>query len=308
MAGPTHAKWDFTLRQLSIFVCAARAGNFARAAEQLGVSQPAVSGCIAILESRLGRRLFQRRPGATPLLTRDGIELLDMAEKLLDTSGAIRGDEAQGAQRRRRVRLCIGPLLRDVYLKPLLPILYRDHPEIELDLVPIIPLDEVQAQLDRGRVDLVVYTIGRSPDSWPNSRILLVVPTVMIGTPGIGARLASGEVTIEDLPFILPGTNRLSEHWIERQLGLLGISPRHRITYLDFPDVIQDMVTRGQGVTVLMREQVARAIDEGLLETFGPTFPPMHRVIARSPLAGPAARIVEDRLVAAIGKAATVAI
>ena len=298
-----RTKSDFTLRQLTMFVSAARAASFARAAEELGVTQPAISGCIAILESRLGRRLFNRRPGGTSLLTRDGLELLDMAEKLLDASDAIRADDARGGHRKQRVRLCIGPLLRDLYLKPLLPSLYRDHPEIELELLPIIPLGEVQGELDRGRVDLVVYTIGRPADGWPNTTLVCDVAIVMIGAPGTGARVAAGEISIEDLPFILPGTGRLGERWIERQLAALSIKPRQNIVYLDFPDVIPDMVAQGLGVSVLMREQVEQQLADGRLEIFGPAMPSMRRVITRSMQAGSAARLVEDYLVAAFERA-----
>lgn len=296
MADLSRSPWNFTFRQLNTFVCAARAGSFARAAEQLGVSQPAISSCIAILENRLERTLFQRRPGARPMLTRDGRDLLDMAEALLDASEGIRGGDDRQLQRKQRVRLCIGPMLRDIYLKPILPDLYRDHPDIELDLVPIIPLDDIQSQLDKGRVDLIVYTIGRSVDAWPNVRLVGQVPLVMVGPPGIGQRLARGDVSMDDLPYILPSSNRLSEHWIERQLALQGIKPSRPIIYLDFPDVIQDMVANHLGVSVLMQEQVERAVREGQLEIFGPALPTMQRVILRSPLAQPAATQVEAYL------------
>ncbi|MGE5721767.1 MAG: LysR family transcriptional regulator, partial [Sphingomonadales bacterium] len=73
---------DFTLRQLATFVQAARAGSFAKAADQLGISQPAVSDHIATLERRIGRPLFIRRRGASSQLTEAGTELLRKAEML----------------------------------------------------------------------------------------------------------------------------------------------------------------------------------------------------------------------------------
>ena len=48
---------DFTLRQLRTFICAARAGSFSHAAAELGISQPAVSDQIALLEDRLLRNV-----------------------------------------------------------------------------------------------------------------------------------------------------------------------------------------------------------------------------------------------------------
>ena len=46
---------------LVAFECAARLGNFSRAAEELNTSQPAISRHIAGLESKLGAALFLRR-------------------------------------------------------------------------------------------------------------------------------------------------------------------------------------------------------------------------------------------------------
>ncbi|EPX79795.1 LysR substrate-binding domain-containing protein [Salipiger mucosus] len=56
---------------LFVFEAAARHENFTRAAEELNVTQPAVSRALAGLERYLGTRLFQRgKPGAR--LTEDG--------------------------------------------------------------------------------------------------------------------------------------------------------------------------------------------------------------------------------------------
>lgn len=54
---------DVTFAQLRTFACAAGSGGFAKAAEQLDISQPAVSEQIKMLEGRLGHDLFERRRG-----------------------------------------------------------------------------------------------------------------------------------------------------------------------------------------------------------------------------------------------------
>jgi molybdenum-dependent DNA-binding transcriptional regulator ModE len=58
-----------TLRDLHLFVTVARQGSMAKAATQLGISQPSVSEVIADLERALDARLFDRRPrGVEPTL------------------------------------------------------------------------------------------------------------------------------------------------------------------------------------------------------------------------------------------------
>ncbi|HEY7689916.1 MAG TPA: LysR family transcriptional regulator, partial [Dongiaceae bacterium] len=59
------------LRQLRSFVTIVRCGNFTRAAQQLGVSQPALSLSLRQLESALGLRLLDRTTRSIGL-TADG--------------------------------------------------------------------------------------------------------------------------------------------------------------------------------------------------------------------------------------------
>jgi molybdenum-dependent DNA-binding transcriptional regulator ModE len=53
-----------SLRDLHLFFTVVQHGSMAKAASQLGISQPAVSEVIADLERILGARLFDRRPRA----------------------------------------------------------------------------------------------------------------------------------------------------------------------------------------------------------------------------------------------------
>jgi DNA-binding transcriptional LysR family regulator len=249
-----------------------------------------------MLEARLGHRLFTRRRGAPPVLTPDGTSLLERAEALLNASDGLRNERDR---QRQRIRLSIGPHLRDTYLKPLLPRLYREQPEISLELLPVIPGTKVQAALDEGEVDLIVYTIAKASEGLFEARAIAEVPTVLVGPPGIRASLEAGTVAMEYLTFILPAPEHLFAEWIERQLHVLGCTPRQKILHIEFPDVIQQMVEDGQGVSILMLEQVAASLAAGRLEIFGPSLPAMQRVIARSRSAPEAARLVEDYMVEA---------
>jgi len=70
------------LSQVEAFYRVAREGSFTRAAELLGLTQPAVSTRISTLESELGGRLFQRR-GRTLMLTPVGERFLPYAQRML---------------------------------------------------------------------------------------------------------------------------------------------------------------------------------------------------------------------------------
>lgn len=82
-----------TLHQLRIFLTVARLGNFSRAAQELGISQPSVSIQVGDLERSLGVDLFEQR-GKRIFLTEAGQTLEGFAQRILDlmaqASAAVR--------------------------------------------------------------------------------------------------------------------------------------------------------------------------------------------------------------------------
>lgn len=83
--------------QLEAFERVVREGNFTRAADALGLTQPAVSTRIATLEAELGGPLFERR-GRQLMLTPLGEIFLPYAERVLavvaDSQQAVRNFQA----------------------------------------------------------------------------------------------------------------------------------------------------------------------------------------------------------------------
>src|SRR5262249_25964728 len=81
-----------TLRQLRVFLAAARYMNFSRAAEELHLTQPAVSTQIKELAAGAGLPLFERI-GRRSYLTPAGAELLQCAkainQRLRETEDAL---------------------------------------------------------------------------------------------------------------------------------------------------------------------------------------------------------------------------
>jgi DNA-binding transcriptional LysR family regulator len=82
------ARSSVELRQLRYFVILAQELNFRKAAEQLFITQPALSHQIALLEATLGVRLFERDRRRVAL-TSEGKVLLDDARRLVADGKAI---------------------------------------------------------------------------------------------------------------------------------------------------------------------------------------------------------------------------
>jgi LysR family carnitine catabolism transcriptional activator len=81
------ASWShaISLRQLRFFVTLAQTGHFSRAADEMAISQPALSAGIRQIESHLGLRLFDRTTHRVAL-TEAGTALLPHAQRLLTTA------------------------------------------------------------------------------------------------------------------------------------------------------------------------------------------------------------------------------
>lgn len=121
-----------SLRQLECLVTLAASRSFRRAAEQLGVTQPSLSGQIRALEQTLGITLFERRATGAEL-TPVGREALAYAEQVLQATRAMAAF-ASGARQRLsgRIRLGVSTTVGPYLLPKVVGRLHRSHPDLRL--------------------------------------------------------------------------------------------------------------------------------------------------------------------------------
>lgn len=108
-----------TLDQLRYFRAACKYDGVSRAAENLNISQPSISNAIANLEKEFGVELFTRQHKRL-LLTKEGMQLLEMAEKILLQADGISRTMRELGNRNKVLRLGIPPMIGSLVL----PILY----------------------------------------------------------------------------------------------------------------------------------------------------------------------------------------
>jgi DNA-binding transcriptional LysR family regulator len=146
-----------TIRQLRVFLTVAEARNFTRAAAQMGLGQPVISGLIQELEQELGFRLFDR--------TTRRVELTDAALEFLDDSRRIIADFEQSVNRardvgsHRRGTIAIGapPLLAAALLPDVIRDFARSSPGVQVTLFDrAVPT--IHQMIRNGRLELGVGT------------------------------------------------------------------------------------------------------------------------------------------------------
>ncbi|WP_442679217.1 LysR family transcriptional regulator [Sphingomonas sp. ASY06-1R] len=116
-----------------MFVAVARTGNYARAAERLGLSRSGVAKAIGRLEDRTGMRLFDRNARAIKL-TDQGRTFLDEATPMLEALGRI-ATPATPANIRGHLRISTDGALGPYLLIPILPEFLAQNPQVKIDLL-----------------------------------------------------------------------------------------------------------------------------------------------------------------------------
>lgn len=167
---------------LRAFVAIADIGVMTHAAQQLHVTQPALSAQIARLEDEVGTTLFDRsRRGMT--LTEAGRTLLPYAREVLARLGdaQLAIDELRGLERG-SLSIGGGATATTYLLPPLLAQFHEDHPAIRF-YVREQPSRGVADAVLAGELDLGVVTLPLEDDdpqlqidTWVDDELRLIVP------------------------------------------------------------------------------------------------------------------------------------
>lgn len=122
------------LRQLRHVHVLARAGSFVRAAEELHITQPALTRSVQQLEHELRIKIFDRgRAGVR--VTPVGRLLIDRAADILSAVRGLQADlGAAGRGEAGVVSLGLGPLPASIFLAELLTEMVRKHPAVRVNV------------------------------------------------------------------------------------------------------------------------------------------------------------------------------
>lgn len=264
-----------TPQTLRAFVAVARAGNVSRAAQQLCLSQPAVSQQLKSLAEQTGLLLFTRTPHGLAL-SPDGAALLPQAEKAL----AGLADFAQAAMRLHgtvRGTLRIGTVLDPAFtrLGAFLKALVEAAPQIQTELRQGMSGD-VLAQLARSELDVGFY-IGL-PDEFvpyrpeaqafiaPAAMTFEVKPLMhfnylVVAPPGWGPQVQGRDWTaLAALPWLATPPASAHSRMLAAVFGpgsLTGLTPS-RVALVDQEASMLDLVRSGVGLS-LARDTIALA-------------------------------------------------
>lgn len=243
---------------LFVFEAAARCGNFTRAAQELYVSQPAVSRMLSRMEDHLGVRLFERVRGGIELTENGRILYRKISEGFNGIESAIREIEAR-ATGVESVTLSVSTAFTTHWLMPRMSRLNQAFPSVDL-----------RFQLISGRIGgpLVDVDLGmrfmREDEIGDNS--VLVMPETLL--PVCNPRYHETSATAAgreqgDTVIVMDDGER---GWHERFASFAGHGRRAAgmLSFNDYAIVVQAALL-GQGIALGWLNVVSHWLSQGAL-------------------------------------------
>ena len=259
-------------RKLESFVSIVKHGSFTKAAEELYLTQPTITGHIQSLETKLGMVLLNRN-GKTVSLTQAGEILYGHAVNILNTREQALFSLAEYEGRLEGNLVIAASTVPQGYLLPELLSAFRlDCPQITFTIRQF-DSEGVMAAITSGAVDfgfvgmdtvlpeLEVRQICRE-------RMVLITPC-----SGRFANVAESTITwdqIKDEVFILRESGSGSRNLFLQGLKRKGIDPAQLtiVATIEDPDTIKQCVRAGLGLAVVSERSVRDEIRLGLLQGF----------------------------------------
>ncbi|MFC3692530.1 LysR family transcriptional regulator [Chenggangzhangella methanolivorans] len=255
-----------TLEQLRIFVAVAEREHVTKAAQDLNLTQSAVSAAVSTLEARYATKLFDR-VGRSIVLTEAGRMFLGEARSVLArASTAEQALTDLSGLKRGRLALAASQTVAGYWLSPLIHDFRRAYPGVEVSL-QIANTDDAAALIRNGEADVGIVE-GEIDDPLLASETVAEDDMVLVVAPGhpwIGSAPSSGEDLIaSEWTLREPGSG--TRAIFEAAIETAGVSmEKFDVMVLASNEAVRSAVEAGAGATVLSRLVAKFSIATGAL-------------------------------------------
>lgn len=222
--------------------------NITKAAENLFMSQPAVTYRIKSMENDFGAKIFLRTPNGV-LFTPQGEYLLKYAEEMLQRQLVVKeivqnmGNDVQG-----RLHLGSSAIFAHYELPQILSAFLAQYPKVDIDLKTGLSL-KVDKMLQQGEVPIAII---RGDYKWPEEKLLLFEEPLCL--------VYKEHIEIESLPettqvdYMTDSSLKplISDWWREH-----FSKPPAKTMVVDSMDTCRQMVIHGLGWAILPKVGLA---------------------------------------------------
>lgn len=255
--------------QLHAFQKVVAAGTFSRAAEQLFLTQAAVSQRIRYLEQTLGVELFDRHiRGRPPALTPAGERLLSFANEVQSLLEQLKLDIGSGGAVGKADTLAIacGPATSQHLIPSLLGAYHEAFPSVRVTLHHCFG-PAVKETVLRGEAD-----IGIQLRAFTDERVRvahLLTDALVLVAPANHPITRASVVDLHELQsldFVVPPLGTNTRSLVEDWASSINLRLKIALESSSF-DALKESVVHGLGLTILPTFMVAKELEAGLLTT-----------------------------------------
>ncbi|WP_043315478.1 LysR family transcriptional regulator [Microbulbifer sp. HZ11] len=250
------------IQWLRAFLAIAEQNSVSEAAEQLHLTQPAVSKRLASLEAQLGAPLFDRI-GRKLQLTNAGRALLPRARHILnEVSDAEHELRSLGETIGGSLRIATSHHVGLHHLPPVLREFSNLYPDVSLD-IDFLDSEQAYEALMAGEYELAVVTLALKDYPNLNAQIIWPDPCVVVAAPDHPlAQMPELDLpALARYPAILPDMNTYTGRLIKREFDAHGLKLTAKLA-TNFLETIKMMAGVGLGWSVLPKT----LIDDSLAE------------------------------------------
>ncbi len=250
-----------------VFYAVAKCGSLTKAAEELFISQPAVSQAIKQLESQLGGTLFYRTHKGVELSETGGKQIFPIVEKALklfdeaESKYAELKDTATGV-----VRICASDTVSTHFLIPFIKEYHEKYPDVNLVLMNGTSAETIDSLKNKkGDVGFVNLPIDDSDINLLST--VMQLHDAFVANDNFG-ELSNGVIDLkrlQDYPLLMLETSAATQQAIVSFAGSQGVHLHPEIE-LKSLELMAELAKNGIGIACIPREFVARELAAGELK------------------------------------------
>lgn len=250
-----------------VFYTVARCGSLTKAAEELYISQPAVSQAIKQLESQLGTPLFNRMRKGMELTAQGGELVYKDVEKALKLLGGVEEKLAEIRETATgTLRIGASASIFQYILSGKIVEFRNRYPQIKIELISDVSPKIIEyLKTDRCDVGFLNLPIADDDEIQLGEPIQFLHDVFVVGKTF--AELCDRELSLGDIqqyPLLLMKEHTVARTSFDTFCRSFGvrISPSVEVDSWDF---MKRLVTYGMGIGCIPREYAERRIADGLL-------------------------------------------
>ena len=249
-----------------VFYTVAKCGSLTRAADELFISQPAVSQAIKQLEGQLGVSLFNRTHRGMELSEQSGKQIFPIVERALREL-----DEAENKLKEMNttatgtIRISASDTIFSYALIDKIAEYHEKYPEVKLNLINCITTETLEL-LKNNRCDVAFLNLPVDDKDFVLSSVMMPLHDTFVANEKYATLSESVQPlkSMHDYPLLMLGANTVTRKAIINFSHSIGVHLHPEIECGSLELMIK-LAGNGVGIACVPREYVRRELEEGSL-------------------------------------------